>query len=156
MRIGVDLGGTKIEGILLSPTGEVAEKVRVQTPGGSYPDTVEALCGVVEKLQLNSESGKCSVGIGTPGALSPANEENIELMKNCNSICLNGEPLQIDIEKRLGHEVRIENDANCFALSEACYGAGMTARTVFGSRVKEPSASILVVVLTVPIFTVFP
>ncbi len=132
MRIGIDLGGTKIEGILLSATGDVAEKIRIDTPGGNYSDTVEALCGLAQLLQKKSGAQHSSIGIGTPGALSPANEDNVELMKNCNSICLNGEPLKADIEKRLGHEVRVENDANCFALSEACYGAGMSARTVFG------------------------
>jgi fructokinase len=132
MRIGVDLGGTKIEGILLSPSGEVAEKIRVDTPAKKYLETVAALCEVIKQLQQLSPSKKCSVGIGTPGALSPPNEHGLELMKNCNSICLNGEPLKIDIENRLGYETRIENDANCFVLSEACYGAAISARTVFG------------------------
>lgn len=132
MRIGVDLGGTKIEGILLSPAGEVAEKIRVDTPTEKYLDTVAALCDVVDQLQQRSTSKECSVGIGTPGALSPPNSDNMELMKNCNSICLNGEPLKVDIEKRLGYTTRMENDANCFALSEACYGAGASAATVFG------------------------
>ena len=132
MRIGVDLGGTKIEGILLSPSGEVAEKIRVDTPAKKYLETVDALCEVVEQLQQLSPSKKCSVGIGTPGALSPTNEHGLELMKNCNSICLNGEALKVDIEKRLGYATRIENDANCFVLSEACYGAAMSAKTVFG------------------------
>ena len=132
MRIGVDLGGTKIEGILLSPSGEVTEKIRVDTPAKKYLETVDALCKVIEQLQQLSPSKKCSVGIGTPGALSPPNEHGLELMKNCNSICLNGEPLKIDIENRLGYETRIENDANCFVLSEACYGAAISARTVFG------------------------
>jgi len=132
MRIGVDLGGTKIEGILLSPSGEVAEKIRVDTPAKKYLETVDALCEVIDRLQRLSPSKKCSVGIGTPGALSPSNEHGLELMKNCNSITLNGEPLKVDIEKRLGYTTRIENDANCFALSEACYGAATSARTVFG------------------------
>lgn len=132
MRIGIDLGGTKIEGILLSPSGEIAEKIRVDTPGERYLDTVDALCEVVGQLQDLSPSRKCSVGIGTPGALSPSSEHGLELMKNCNSICLNGEPLKADIEKRLGYVTRIENDANCFVLSEACYGAAQSARTVFG------------------------
>lgn len=132
MRIGVDLGGTKIEGILLSPSGEVTEKIRVDTPAQKYLETVDALCDVIEQLQQLSPSKKCSVGIGTPGALSPSNEHGLELMKNCNSICLNGEPLKADIEKRLGYATRLENDANCFVLSEACYGAAMSARTVFG------------------------
>ncbi len=132
MRIGVDLGGTKIEGILLSPSGELAKKIRVDTPAGSYQDTVAELCAVVDELQQLSESKNCTVGIGTPGALSPSNEQGLELMKNCNSICLNGEPLKVDIEKRLGYAVRLENDANCFVLSEACYGAARSARTVVG------------------------
>ncbi len=132
MRIGVDLGGTKIEGILLAPNGEVVEKIRVDTPTEKYLDTVEALCQVVEELQQKAPLEQCTVGIGTPGALSAKNENNIELMKNCNSICLNGEPLKLDVEKRLGYETRVENDANCFALSEACYGAARSSRTVFG------------------------
>jgi fructokinase len=132
MRIGVDLGGTKIEGILLSPDGEVGEKIRVDTPAQKYVETVDALCDVICELQRLSSSKKCSVGIGTPGALSTADENGLELMKNCNSICLNGEPLKDDVEKRLGYAIRIENDANCFALSEACYGAAASARTVFG------------------------
>ena len=132
MRIGVDLGGTKIEGILLSPSGEVAEKIRVDTPAQKYLETVDAVCEVVDQLQQLSPSMMCPVGIGTPGALSPVNEHGIELMKNCNSICLNGEALKIDIEKNLGYVTRIENDANCFVLSEACYGVAMSARTVFG------------------------
>lgn len=132
MRIGVDLGGTKIEGILLSTSGEIAEKIRVDTPVEKYLDTVDAVCEVVRQLQLLSPSKQCSVGIGTPGALSPSNERGLELMKNCNSICLNGEPLKVDIEERLGYVTRIENDANCFVLSEACYGAAQSVRTVFG------------------------
>ena len=132
MRIGVDLGGTKIEGILLSPTGEIEEKIRVNTPAQNYLETVDELCKVIDRLQLLSPSKKCSVGIGSPGVLSPSNEYGLELMKNCNSICLNDKPLKVDIEKRLGYATRIENDANCFALSEACYGAAMSVRTVFG------------------------
>jgi len=132
MRIGVDLGGTKIEGLLLSPDGRIADKIRVDTPAQKYLETVDALCAVIEQLQQLSSSKKCSVGIGTPGALFPSNEHGLELMKNCNSICLNGEPLKADIENRLGYATRVENDANCFVLSEACYGAAMSAKTVFG------------------------
>lgn len=132
MRIGVDLGGTKIEGILLADDGEVAEKIRIDTPGDQYRNTVDALCDIVEQLQQRSSPKQCTVGIGTPGALSPANENGTELMKNCNSICLNDEALKADIEAMLGYETRLENDANCFALSEACYGAAVGARTVFG------------------------
>lgn len=132
MRIGVDLGGTKIEGILLDRDGDVAEKIRVSTPGGNYEQTVGAVCDVVDQLQQISGPSQLSIGIGTPGTLKPENDDGLELMKNCNSICLNGKPLKRDIEERLGREVRVENDANCFALSEACYGAGASARTVFG------------------------
>tara|TARA_B110000858_G_scaffold197470_2_gene259207 strand:+ start:22338 stop:23255 length:918 start_codon:yes stop_codon:yes gene_type:complete len=132
MRIGVDLGGTKIEGILLSPSGEVAEKIRVASPAQSYLGTVDALCDVIDQLQGLSPSKKYSVGIGAPGASFYSNEHNLELMKNCNSTCLNGEPLKVDIEKRIGYATRLENDANCFVLSEAHYGAAMSARTVFG------------------------
>lgn len=127
MRIGVDLGGTKIEGIILSPDGKLEEKLRIETPGQHYESIVEALIEVITKLQQQA-SQTLSVGIGTPGALSfPA-----EVMKNCNSISLNGQPLKKDVEAKLGYEVRIENDANCFALSEAHYGAGADAKTVFG------------------------
>lgn len=132
MRIGIDLGGTKIEGILLSSSAEVIEKIRIDTPKQNYLGTVDALCDVVTQLQTLSSSKKCPVGIGTPGALAYSNQHQLELMKNCNSTCLNGKPLKIDIEKRLGYETRLENDANCFALSEACYGAAMSANTVFG------------------------
>lgn len=127
MRIGVDLGGTKIEGVILADDGSVEEKIRIDTPGDSYADTCDALCSLIEELQSHA-SIPLSVGIGTPGALAfPA-----EVMKNCNSICLNGEPLKKDVERRLGYAVRMENDANCFALSEAHYGAGKDSASVFG------------------------
>lgn len=127
MRIGIDLGGTKIEGILLSSDGTTAEKVRSETPVDSYPETIELVCQQIDSLQPGSES-KYTVGIGTPGALSSKDE----VMKNCNSICLNGKRLKKDIEARLGYEIRMENDANCFTLSEACYGSAKNEKTVFG------------------------
>lgn len=127
MRIGIDLGGTKIEGVLLSDGGEVTEKIRIDTPADKYQKTVEALCVLVEELQA-FDNTLLSVGIGTPGALAmPA-----EIMKNCNSIYLNGQALKKDIEQRLGYEIRLENDANCFTLSEAHYGAGKNSSTIFG------------------------
>lgn len=127
MRIGVDLGGTKIEGIVLSDKGEVIEKERVSTPGGSYIDILDTVSDVITKLQPSSGS-LLKVGIGSPGALSyPA-----KVMKNCNSISLNGQPLKIDIEQKLGYEIKLENDANCFALSEAHYGSAKDARSMFG------------------------
>ena len=105
MRIGVDLGGTKIEGIILSNDGSIAEKIRMDTPSEQYKATLEAICGIVNTLQANSPS-RLSVGIGTPGALSVPSE----LMKNCNSICLNGKPFKHDIESLLGYEIRMENE----------------------------------------------
>lgn len=126
MRIGIDLGGTKIEGIVLANDGSVAEKVRVDTPAASYSRTVQALCDVIQKLQ---SSNQFSVGVGTPGSLSLPSE----LMKNSNSVCLNGQPLKQDIEAILGYEVRLENDANCFALSEAHYGVARDVQSVFGA-----------------------
>lgn len=127
MRIGIDLGGTKIEGIVLRDNGQVAEKIRVPTPGQNYEKIVATVCDVINQLQQAAPS-RLKVGIGTPGALS----KNSGLMKNCNSICLNGNPLQQDIEDKLGYGVKIENDANCFALSEACYGSAAAAGSMFG------------------------
>ena len=126
MRIGIDLGGTKIEGIVLSDNGEIINKLRVETAGDYYPALLENLCAVIDALQASAEY-RLSVGIGTPGALSTNGE-----MKNCNAIALNGQRLQEDVENRLGYEVRIENDANCFVLSEAHLGAAMAAKSVFG------------------------
>lgn len=127
MRIGVDLGGTKIEGIILTSEGEISQKIRVATPGESYKETLTAVCQVITQLQ-NYSHPPLKVGIGTPGTLSHLSG----LMKNCNSICLNGEALKKDIESNLGYEVRLENDANCFALSEAHYGAAKNSKSMFG------------------------
>lgn len=127
MRIGIDLGGTKIEGIILAPDYSVLECQRVATPIDDYTQTVHAVCALVEQLQSKANR-KLSVGIGTPGTLSPLSGT----MKNCNSTCLNGMSLKDDIEASLGYPVRLENDANCFALSEALQGSGQTYRSVFG------------------------
>lgn len=127
MRIGIDLGGTKIEGIVLGNDGKVLEKLRLPTPAHSYPATVSVLCDVVNSLQ--EKAGKIlTVGIGTPGAISQPSG----LMKNSNSVRLNGKPLKHDIETELGYSIRLENDANCFALSEAHFGAAKHAASVFG------------------------
>lgn len=127
MRIGIDLGGTKIEAVLMSAEGELTEKIRIDTPADNYDATLATLCSLVERLQP-SDDDLYPVGIGTPGALSRISG----LMKNSNSLCLNDRALQKDIERRLGYEVRLENDANCFTLSEAHYGAGKDSNTVFG------------------------
>ena len=127
LRFGIDLGGTKIELIAFDGNGHEILRRRVPTPQDDYLATVAAVAALVH--QAESELGqRGSIGIGTPGAISPASG----LMKNCNSICLNGQPLQEDLERALNREVRLANDANCFALSEAVDGAAAGAATVFG------------------------
>ncbi len=127
MRIGVDLGGTKIEAIALSDTGEIVLRRRVATPTGSYEKTLRAIVDLVQGIESELEiHGR--VGIGTPGAISPATGT----IKNANSTHLIGHPLAQDLSAALGREVRISNDANCFALSEAVDGAGVGAEVVLG------------------------
>lgn len=128
LRIGIDLGGTKIEGIVLADNGEVRQRLRVPTPQGDYDATVATVVAVIR--QLDAAVGvQPAVGIGTPGAVSTLTGT----MKNCNSTCLNGRPLREDLIARLGREVRIANDADCLALSEASDGAGQGAATVFAA-----------------------
>lgn len=127
MRIGIDLGGTKIEGIVLGSDGIERARLRVPTPGSSYEDNVAAIVGVVRDLERQA-GARCSVGIATPGAISPATS----LIKNANSTHLNGRPLHRDIERALGRDVRMANDANCFTVSEATDGAAAGCKTVFG------------------------
>jgi fructokinase len=127
LRIGIDLGGTKIEGIGLDSAGSVALRQRVATPRGDYAATVEAVADLAE--QLEHEAGaRATVGVGMPGVISPATG----LVKNANSTWLIGRPFAADLSSRLGREVRCANDANCFALSEAVDGAAAGARSVFG------------------------
>lgn len=128
MRLGVDLGGTKIEIIALEDDGQEVLRERVATPQGDYPGTLEALAGLVEAAEARLGRGQLPVGIGTPGAISRATG----LLKNSNSVCLNGQPLLQDLEKRLSRTLRLSNDANCFALSEAIDGAAAGAEVVFG------------------------
>jgi fructokinase len=122
LRIGVDIGGTKIEAIALDRAGREVFRKRVPSPRGDYAATVSAVCSLV------SEIGEGSVGIGIPGALSHLTG----LVKNANSTWLIGRPLKRDLEQALGRPVRLENDANCFALSEATDGAGKGKPVVFG------------------------
>src|SRR5712692_4452584 len=122
LRIGVDIGGTKIEALALDPAGREVFRKRIPTPRGDYAATLAAVAGLVKEI------GDGTVGIGIPGALSRATG----LVKNANSTWLIGRPLQQDLEKAIGREVRLGNDANCFALSEAVDGAGQGARVVFG------------------------
>ena len=126
LRIGIDLGGTKIELAALDASGAIVRRTRSPTPVGDYGATVEAVGRLVEEAE--AELGRASVGVATPGALSLATGR----VKNANSTCLNGQPLKQDLERRIGREVRIANDANCFALSEAADGAARDARVVFG------------------------
>lgn len=127
VRIGIDLGGTKIEGVAMTEAGAEVARHRMPAPRGDYTASVAAICDLVERLdQTAAQQG--TVGIGMPGSLSPATG----LVGNANSTWLNGQPLQRDIEARLGRPVRLANDANCFALSEAVDGAGASARLVFG------------------------
>ncbi len=127
MRIGVDLGGTKIEVLALDDNGNELLRRRVPTPSGDYDATVVAIADLV--LAVESELGAYgSVGVGTPGALSPFSG----LLRNANSVVLNDQPLDRDLAHALDREVRVANDANCFALSEATDGAGVEGLTVFG------------------------
>jgi fructokinase len=122
LRIGIDLGGTKIEAIALDPQGREVLRKRIPSPQGSYPATLQAISSLIKEI------GDGTVGIGIPGSLSRATG----LVKGANSTWLIGKPLKQDLERVLGREVRMENDANCFALSEAVDGAGRGAKVVFG------------------------
>ncbi len=127
MRIGIDLGGTKIEGIVLDKGGVERARLRSPTPSATYEDTLEAVLKMITDLQ-EAAGQRCTVGIAHPGAVSPATG----LIKNANSTRLNGRPMKADLERRLGCEVRMENDANCFAVSEASDGAAAGCGIVFG------------------------
>lgn len=127
MRIGLDLGGTKIAGALFGADGAVLAHARTPTPRRDYQATLRTLVDVVHDLERRA-GARGSVGIGTPG--SPSRVTG--LLRNANSTCLNGRPFQADFERLLGRSVRVANDANCFALSEAVDGAGAGARVVFG------------------------
>ena len=127
MRIGVDLGGSKIEIIVLGDDGDVLLRERVATPQGDYASTLGAVVELVAAAEKRVGAG-ATVGVGIPGAESRVTG----LIKNANSTCLIGKPLKRDLEAALGRDVRLANDANCFALSEAVDGAGAGAQTVFG------------------------
>jgi len=127
MRIGIDLGGTKIEAIALDDDGATLARRRVATPCGDYPAILDAVGDLV--VLIERETGRRgSVGVASPGAIS----KKTGVIKNSNSTGLNGKPLDRDLANRLGREIRLENDANCFALSEAVDGAAADARVVFG------------------------
>ena len=128
LRIGIDLGGTKIEGIVLDGSRELA-RARVDTPRDDYDATLAAIVGVVHVLQRRVPADvSIPVGLGIPGTIS----SSTGLVKNANSTWLIGRPLQPDLEARLRRPVRVANDANCFAVSEAADGAASGAGVVFG------------------------
>ncbi|MCV2217705.1 ROK family protein [Thauera sp. Sel9] len=126
MRIGIDLGGTKIELVALDERGSERFRRRVPTPQGDYPATLQTIADLVSEAEAHVGL-RATVGIGTPGSASPRSGR----MRNANSTCLNGQALQQDLEALLGRPVRIANDANCLAMSEAADGAGAGAEVVF-------------------------
>lgn len=128
LRIGIDLGGTKTEGAVLAANGDILHRERRPTPQAQgYTSILANIRDLV--LDLERRAGQdCTVGIGTPGAIS----SKTGWLKNSNTTCLNGQPLKEDLEKLLSRELRLENDANCFALSEALDGAGQGYGVVFG------------------------
>ncbi len=128
-RVGVDVGGTKIEALALSDEGKEHNRLRIATPRGDYDATLDAIAGLVGRCcEGLPHSEILGVGLGIPGSVSP----RTGLIRNANSTWLNGRPFHLDIAKRLPWPVEVENDANCFALSEAADGAGKGYRTVFG------------------------
>ncbi|HVQ41303.1 MAG TPA: ROK family protein [Vicinamibacterales bacterium] len=127
LRLGIDLGGTKIAAVVLGPDGGVRWERRIPSPRDNYDDTLDALAALVRDGEAAAGEA-CSVGIGMPGAISPVTG----LAKNANSTWLNGQPLQVDLERRLARPVRLANDANCLAVSEATDGAAAGAHVVFG------------------------
>lgn len=140
LRFGVDLGGSKIEIIALDDAGEPRLRRRVATPQGDYAKTLATIAGLVRAAEAELDC-RGHVGICTPGAISPATG----LLKNSNSVCLNGKPLSQDLQRLLQREVRIANDADCFVLSEAADGAATGAASVFGVIVGTGTGGGLVV-----------
>ncbi|GAB1438880.1 fructokinase [Providencia sp.] len=126
MRIGIDLGGTKIEVVALDDGGQILFRKRVPTPKGDYSATLSAIVSLVKDAE--TQTGQVgSVGVGIPGTLSPVTGK----VKNANSTWLNGQPFDADLSQLLGREVKVANDANCLAVSEAVDGAGAGAKVVF-------------------------
>ncbi len=127
MRIGIDLGGTKIEGVALGEGGRELHRLRIDTPSGNYQATVDAVCALAREIEAEvGEEG--TVGVAMPGSISPATG----LIKNANSTWLIGHPFHAHLEECLGRPVRVANDADCFAVSEAHDGAGAGKHLVFG------------------------
>jgi fructokinase len=128
-RIGIDLGGTKIEGIVLDEGGEELFRKRIETEQQKgYGHILDRIKSLHADLTANISGAAHTIGIGTPGAIS----QRTGLLKNSNTVCLNGQPLKADLERLLGRKLEIQNDANCFAMAEALYGAGKDKNLVFG------------------------
>ncbi len=127
MRLGIDLGGTKIAAVVIDANGAVVWDRRIPTPRDDYEGTIQALTSLTAEAE-RAVGARCAVGVGMPGAISPATG----LVKNANSTWLNGRALKVDLEASLGREVRLANDANCLAVSEAADGAAAGRRVVFG------------------------
>ncbi|MDP6090248.1 MAG: ROK family protein [Candidatus Marinimicrobia bacterium] len=127
-KIGIDLGGTKIEGILLDQQNQVLERIRVPTQQeNGYEAILSRIVTLIKDIQSRSDQA-ASIGICTPGAIEPTEG----VLKNSNTVCLNGKPLKNDLESALDCSIEMENDANCFALAEAALGAAKGYSTVFG------------------------
>lgn len=141
MRIGIDLGGTKIEGVVISDSGVIEDRQRIETPRGSYSRILATIVDLVTRLE-KSCGEPCSVGIGTPGYVSP---QTGRLSRGGNTVELEGQALATDLQKLLGREIRIANDANCFALSEAVDGAGQGANIVLGFIIGTGTGSGIVI-----------
>jgi fructokinase len=128
-RIGIDLGGTKIEGIVLDSSGRELSRKRVDTQQEKgYAHILDRIKGLHDELAAGIQGAAHTFGIGTPGAISP----RTGLLKNSNTVCMNGQPLKADLERILGRKIEIQNDANCFAMAEALHGAGRGKKLVFG------------------------
>jgi fructokinase len=127
MQIGIDLGGTKIEGLVLAADGRERTRQRIETPTTSYEAVLNALANLVRGLETVA-GGRCTVGVGTPGFLSPATG----LIRNSNLVALNGHAIDRDLAARLDRPVRVANDANCFVLSEAADGAAAATAALDG------------------------
>ena len=128
-RIGIDLGGTKIEGVILDADGKEIIRKRIATEREhGYQHILNRLKSVHDELVATVPGQPTTFGIGTPGAISP----RTGLLKNSNTVCMNGQPVKADLEKLLGRKIEIQNDANCFAMAEALLGAGKGHKLVFG------------------------
>jgi fructokinase len=128
-KIGIDLGGTKIEGVVLDATGREITRKRILTEREQgYRHILNRLKSLHDELAATVQGQPTMFGIGTPGAISP----RTGLLKNSNTVCMNGQPVKADLEKLLGRKIEIQNDANCFALAEALLGAGKGKKLVFG------------------------